>query len=190
MNFKIKSSAPGRNRTLSLQIRSLSLYPVELQARKRVGDGARTRSRKIHNLVLYHCATPTIQTVKLTAQQNAPERIRTPGPQLRRLLLYPPELLAQPNFRSGKRDSNPRHPPWQGGALPTELFPHTNDCVQSGWLGSNQRPYGPKPYALPTALHPVTTSVMQTSWLSLWTLLSPRDGIYNIKIDLLSQHIF
>ena len=25
---------------------------------------------------------------------------------------------------SGKRDSNSRLPPWQGGALPTELFPH------------------------------------------------------------------
>ena len=24
---------------------------------------------------------------------------------------------------SGKRDSNSRLPPWQGGALPTELFP-------------------------------------------------------------------
>ena len=24
---------------------------------------------------------------------------------------------------SGKRDSNPRHLPWQGRALPTELFP-------------------------------------------------------------------
>ena len=24
---------------------------------------------------------------------------------------------------SGKRDSNPRHQPWQGCALPTELFP-------------------------------------------------------------------
>ena len=27
-------------------------------------------------------------------------------------------------FVSGKRDSNPRHQPWQGCALPTELFPH------------------------------------------------------------------
>jgi hypothetical protein len=26
--------------------------------------------------------------------------------------------------QSGKRDSNPRHQPWQGCALPTELFPH------------------------------------------------------------------
>lgn len=25
---------------------------------------------------------------------------------------------------SGGRDSNPRPPPWQGGALPTELPPH------------------------------------------------------------------
>src|SRR5208337_3169681 len=29
----------------------------------------------------------------------------------------------RPVFTSGKRDLNPRHPPWQGGALPTELFP-------------------------------------------------------------------
>ncbi len=27
------------------------------------------------------------------------------------------------NTKSGKRDSNPRHQPWQGCALPTELFP-------------------------------------------------------------------
>lgn len=26
---------------------------------------------------------------------------------------------------SGKRDSNPRPLPWQGNALPTELFPHS-----------------------------------------------------------------
>src|SRR5208283_5885727 len=29
----------------------------------------------------------------------------------------------RPVFMRGKRDLNPRHPPWQGGALPTELFP-------------------------------------------------------------------
>src|SRR6266702_8310141 len=28
-----------------------------------------------------------------------------------------------PTFQSGKRDSNPRPQPWQGCALPTELFP-------------------------------------------------------------------
>src|SRR4026208_2271342 len=29
----------------------------------------------------------------------------------------------RPTFESGKRDSNPRPQPWQGCALPTELFP-------------------------------------------------------------------
>ena len=27
--------------------------------------------------------------------------------------------------KSGRRDSNPRQPPWQGGALPTELLPRS-----------------------------------------------------------------
>ncbi len=30
---------------------------------------------------------------------------------------------------SGKRDSNSRPQPWQGCALPTELFPQTLHCV-------------------------------------------------------------
>ena len=32
---------------------------------------------------------------------------------------------AYPTVQSGKRDSNPRPQPWQGCALPTELFPRT-----------------------------------------------------------------
>ena len=28
------------------------------------------------------------------------------------------------SYKSGKRDSDPRPQPWQGCALPTELFPH------------------------------------------------------------------
>ena len=36
---------------------------------------------------------------------------------------------------SGKRDSNSRPPPWQGDALPTELFPHIYCvCQCSAWL--------------------------------------------------------
>ena len=31
--------------------------------------------------------------------------------------------IGAPHFESGKPDSNRRPPPWQGGALPTELFP-------------------------------------------------------------------
>ena len=29
------------------------------------------------------------------------------------------------SYKSGKRDSDPRPQPWQGCALPTELFPHS-----------------------------------------------------------------
>ena len=35
----------------------------------------------------------------------------------------PTSHLPHPVFQSGKRDSNPRPQPWQGCALPTELFP-------------------------------------------------------------------
>ena len=34
------------------------------------------------------------------------------------------EIKSYSDKWSGRRDSNPRHPPWQGGALPTELRPH------------------------------------------------------------------
>jgi hypothetical protein len=38
----------------------------------------------------------------------------------------PTGIVAQrPKRSSGKRDSNPRPQPWQGCALPTELFPQT-----------------------------------------------------------------
>src|SRR5436190_22328977 len=35
----------------------------------------------------------------------------------------PPRVDLPVSFQSGKRDSNPRPQPWQGCALPTELFP-------------------------------------------------------------------
>jgi hypothetical protein len=38
-------------------------------------------------------------------------------------------------FWSGRRDSNSRHPPWQGGTLPAELLPQT--CCTSGLLSMN-----------------------------------------------------
>lgn len=35
---------------------------------------------------------------------------------------------------SGKRDSNPRPLPWQGNALPAELFPHFMDLKVSHYF--------------------------------------------------------
>lgn len=34
---------------------------------------------------------------------------------------------------SGRQDSNLRHPPWKGGALPTELRPHEKNLVRKWW---------------------------------------------------------
>ena len=33
---------------------------------------------------------------------------------------------------SGRQDSNLRHPPWKGGALPTELRPHRKLWLENG----------------------------------------------------------
>src|SRR6266508_4546762 len=43
---------------------------------------------------------------------------------------------------SGRRDSNPRPPPWQGGALPTEPRPHAPEghSKSRDWDSSLQRP--------------------------------------------------
>ena len=49
---------------------------------------------------------------------------------------------------SGRRDSDPRHPPWQGGTLPTELLPHKM-CLGAE---SNHRHCDFQSHALPTEL--------------------------------------
>ncbi len=53
-------------------------------------------------------------------------------------------------YWSGRRDSNPRPPPWQGGVLPLNYF--------RSWLGyqdSNLGMTGPKPVALPLGYSPI-----------------------------------
>ena len=68
-----------------------------------------------------------------------------------------------PKSWSGKRDSNSRPQPWQGYALPTELFPHIEQFLlkltlkKPNWSGkrdSNSRPQPWQGYALPTELFP------------------------------------
>ncbi len=60
---------------------------------------------------------------------------------------------------SGKRDSDSRPRPWQGRALPTELFPHCNYpkrtfFILSGKRDSDSRPRPWQGRALPTELFP------------------------------------
>ena len=47
---------------------------------------------------------------------------------LQRLIFYKQKIHLLSGSWSGKRDSNPRLQPWQGCALPTELFPRFNFC--------------------------------------------------------------
>ena len=61
---------------------------------------------------------------------------------------------------SGKRGSNSRPRPWQGRALPTELFPQgIHVKIWSGKRGSNSRPRPWQGRALPTELFPHTLLV-------------------------------
>ena len=101
-----------------------------------VNDGARTHDNQNHNLALYQ--------LNYVHHIGASQGIRTPGPRLRRAMLYPTELVTLENKkngagegnrtlttslegwnstielhpRSGRRDSNSRRSPWQGDALP------------------------------------------------------------------------
>lgn len=43
-------------------------------------------------------------------------------------------------FWSGKRDLNPRPLPWQGNALPTELFPHIDNSLKFSNFDKHVKP--------------------------------------------------
>ena len=92
--------APERSRTPNLLIRSQTLYPIELRALNDFfirNNGAEDRNR-----------TGTVVTYR---------RILSPV----RLPVPPPRQVW-----SGRRDSNPRPPPWQGGVLPLNYFREIN----------------------------------------------------------------
>ena len=71
---------------------------------------------------------------------------------------------------SGKRDSNSRPRPWQGRALPTELFPlgwsvlYSTFKFWSGKRDSNSRPRPWQGRALPTELFPLGWSVLYSTF--------------------------
>ena len=53
---------------------------------------------------------------------------------------FPPPTTLNPAVESGKRDSNPRPQPWQGCALPTELFPQSVSCYSEADTPGSQTP--------------------------------------------------
>ncbi len=104
---------------------------------------------------------------KYRRKSGAGNETRTRDPDLGKVVLY---QLSYSRIRryncttfilwSGKRDSNSRPRPWQGRALPTELFPHRRILLQllfliwSGKRDSNSRPRPWQGRALPTELFP------------------------------------
>ena len=94
-SFNKDSGAPERTRTSNRLIRSQVLYPIELRAQ------------------LFICNT-----------SGAEDRNRTGTVVTYRRILSPVRLPVPPPRQSwsGRRDSNPRPPPWQGGVLPLNYF--------------------------------------------------------------------
>src|SRR2546422_2495501 len=102
-----------------------------------------------------------------------------------------PPRVAYPTFRleSGKRDSNPRPQPWQGCALPTELFPRAAKsnlkpvtCIRLTAVRLCPKP-DPPPVAQPSSggegdrtpdLVNAIHALSQLSYAPL--ILSPRNG--------------
>ena len=81
------------------------------------------------------------------------------------------KLSMRKKFWSGKRDSNSRPRPWQGRALPTELFPLGcgNYQIWSGKRDSNSRPRPWQGRALPTELFPLNLRLSTCRYLSSFT---------------------
>ncbi len=92
-HFPKRSNAPSRSRTYNLLIRSQTLYPIALWVH--IHYSAEDRNR-----------TGTVITYR---------RILSPV----RLPVPPPRRYYN---ESGRRDSNPRPPPWQGDVLPLNYF--------------------------------------------------------------------
>ena len=65
---------------------------------------------------------------------GAPGRNRTHGPQLRRLLLYPTELLAQIKSVERVTGIEPASPAWKAGALAIVLHPHGSSAKSSALI--------------------------------------------------------
>jgi hypothetical protein len=84
--------------------------------------------------VLSAAAEPANRTNAATALPNRGKQRSIRKRNMERLSCYSVELLEEISgesreyfgvFWSGRRDSNPRHRPWQGRTLPTELLPHS-----------------------------------------------------------------
>ena len=97
------------------------------------GNETRTRDPDLGKVVLYQLSYSR-NGISLThiywTLFGAGNETRTRDPDLGKVVLYQLSYsrnrMSSASDWSGKRDSNSRPRPWQGRALPTELFPHRN----------------------------------------------------------------
>jgi hypothetical protein len=83
--------------------------------------------------------------------------------------------FSQSNYESGKRDSNSRPRPWQGRALPTELFPHLVSTSSNGEEEETRTPT--TKLSLPPQSNASTNSATSPTHLKFDALVVPRTGL-------------
>ena len=111
------SNRENRIRTCDPLVPNQVLYQAEL-----FPDNAPSRSRTYNLLIRSQTLYPIALWV---LQQNAEDRDRTGTVITDRRILSPVRLPIPPprhKVKSGRRDSNPRPPPWQGDVLPLNYF--------------------------------------------------------------------
>jgi hypothetical protein len=118
--MRFRESTDARIRTVAEGHAQL----VAIEPDARTGTRTRTplRERDFKSLASTRFAIPatTRASTKAGGRERIPAQPRTTVPSSRPL---PTAFRTFQIFESGKRDSNPRPQPWQGCALPTELFP-------------------------------------------------------------------
>ena len=92
------------------------------------GNETRTRDPDLGKVVLYQLSySRNMDCLEAVLMIGAGNETRTRDPDLGKVVLYQLSYsrigTSSANILSGKRDSNSRPRPWQGRALPTELFP-------------------------------------------------------------------
>ena len=82
-----------------------------------------------NSVLIHHCTAGSAPDFAVPRNRNDPACDRHTGSQASICIGTPTKRPFEKGLSSGKRDSDPRPQPWQGCALPTELFPQSAVCT-------------------------------------------------------------